>query len=554
MSTKRNLVNELLKRNCLITPDCYEILEDVDDDTIDLDRLANALKNELVVTAEKLQEALQSFEEFLSEGDILESNFITDESLEQSEMDITLPSKKVEEPLDSIPDSSKDDEKILATQIRDISKDVPSQFDPIGRNIDTQFKILHESSGQTTIDGTLKDFSKYFISRFKQLSAILKKRGDIGGSFRIGDLKKAKIDEHERIGILGMVTTKVSLKNGGMLFEVEDPTGSITITISNKMQELLVKAGALLQDQVAGFFGKIYGDRMVLEDFVFPDLPLSSRSKTVKDPVSVCMTSDLHIGSKEFLEDSFNNLIDFLNGRVDDPYQQTLASQVKYLIVGGDVVEGIGIYPKQEDDLIITDIYGQYDKAAELLAKIPDWIHIIIISGNHDACRLALPQPAIGKEYAPKLWAMKNVSMLSNPSTVNIHGKVFLLYHGNSFEDVSSLTPGLSMSDANGPMIYTLRYRHLAPTFGRRSSVVPSLKDELVIEHVPDVYHTGHIHINAHTRYRGVDCINSGTFQSQTDYMQSKNINPTPGRVPIINLQSGKLYELVFYDPKEQKQ
>lgn len=554
MSKKRDLVSELLKRNCLITPDCYEILEDVDDATIDLDRLANALKNELVVTAEKLQEALQSFVELLSEGDILEPGLTTDVDLEQPEMEIELPSKKVEESLDIIPTRSEDDERIIATPIRDISKDVPGQFDPIGKKIASQFKILHESSGQTTIDGTLQDFGKYFLSRFKQLSAILKKRGDIGGSFRIGDLKKAKIDDNERIGILGMVTTKVSLKNGGMLFEVEDPTGSITITISAKMQELLVKAGALLQDQVAGFFGKIYGDRMVLEDFVFPDLPLSKQSKTVKDPVSVCMTSDLHIGSKEFLEDSFNNLIDFLNGRIDDPYQQTLASQVKYLIVGGDVVEGIGIYPKQEEDLIITDIYGQYNKAAELLAKIPKWIHIIIISGNHDACRLALPQPAIGKEYAPKLWAMKNVSMLSNPSTVNIHGKVFLLYHGNSFEDVSSLTPGLSMSDANGPMIYTLRYRHLAPTFGRRSSVVPSLKDELVIEHIPDVFHTGHIHINAHTRYRGVDCINSGTFQSQTDYMQSKNINPTPGRVPFINLQSGKLHELVFYNPKEYKQ
>ncbi|MFW9924800.1 MAG: metallophosphoesterase, partial [Candidatus Thorarchaeota archaeon] len=383
--------------------------------------------------------------------------------------------------------------------------------------------------------------------------ALLKKRGDMGGVFNIGDLKKAKLDEHENITLIGMITEKITLKNGGLMFNIEDPTGSIMVTISSKLQELLGKAGALLEDQVIGFFGKIYDNRLTLEDFTFPDIPLTRKSNLIKDNISVCMTSDLHIGSKEFLEDSFNDLINFLNGKVDDPYQQTLASQIKYLIIGGDLVEGIGIYPKQEDDLIISDIYKQYDHAADLLSKVPNWIQILIISGNHDACRLALPQPAISKDYAPKLWAMPNVTMLSNPSTVNIHGKIFLLYHGNSFEDVASLTPGLSMNDANGPMLYTLRYRHLAPTFGRRTSIVPSSTDELVIEHVPDVFHTGHIHINSHTKYRGVECINSGTFQSQTDYMLSKNIIPTPGRVPIYNLMTSKLHELVFYKNEEDK-
>ena len=319
------------------------------------------------------------------------------------------------------------------------------------------------------------------------------------------------------------------------------------------MQELLVKASALLEDQVAGFFGRLYEGRFILDDFVFPDIPIAMRKTTIEEPISICMTSDLHIGSKEFLEDSFNDLLDFLNGRVDDPYQQSLASQVKYLIINGDLVEGIGVYPKQEDDLLITDIYDQYTRADQILSKVPEWIHIIITSGNHDACRLALPQPAISKEYAPNLWNRSNVTFLSNPTTVDLHKKIFLIYHGNSFEDIASLTPGLSMNDPNGPMLHTLRYRHLAPTFGRRTSIVPSMKDELVIEKVPNVYHTGHIHINSHTQYRGVDCINSGTFQSQTEYMSSKNIVPTPGRVPILNLHTNKLHELVFFNEREIK-
>lgn len=542
MSGKRDIVSELLARNCLITPECYEILEDLDDDTIDIDRLAEELKDELVITAEKLTEALGRYEDLLSEG--LNEQLKIDENKALVNEDIVLsPAKKesiVEQESEKLPTPEKKLSKL-------------KEFSPIGKHIKAKVKILAESTGKTTVEGTIKDFSKYFRSRYKQLSAILKSRGDIGGAFRIGDLRKAKLEEHERIALIGMVTNKISLKNGGLMFEVEDPTGNITITIPSNMQEILLKAGTLLEDQVAAFYGKIYGDRLVLDDFVFPDIPLTRKATKLEKSISVCMTSDLHIGSKEFLEESFLKLVDFLNGRIDDPYQRTLASQVKYFIICGDLVEGIGIYPNQEEDLQITDIYKQYDYAAKLLSEIPEWIQIIAISGNHDACRLALPQPAISKEYAPKLWEMPNVKMLSNPSTVNLHGKTFLLYHGNSFEDISSLTPGLSMNDANGPMLYSLRYRHLAPTFGRRSSIVPSNKDELVIEHIPDVFHTGHIHINAHTRYRGVECINSGTFQSQTDFMLSKNIHPTPGRVPILNLMTNKLHEIRFYEKGEER-
>ncbi|HUT81611.1 MAG TPA: metallophosphoesterase [Candidatus Bathyarchaeia archaeon] len=536
MSDKRNLVSELLDRYCLITPEAHEILEDMDLDVIDFDKLAEALKNELVVTADKLNEVLASFEETLSEG-FIEKDEPFIHHIEKEEKN-TISNEEI------IP--------ILEPQKKATINKI-AEFTPLGKTVKTKLKILQESSGKTTVEGTIENFQKYFNSRYNQLASILRKRGDIS-PISISEIYRHKTEPNEQLALIAMVTEKYTLKNGGMVLEVEDPSGQLKITISSKMQELITKAGKLLNDQIAGFYGSKYEDVFLLKDFIFPDIPIiMNRGEPIEDPINVCMLSDLHIGSKEFLEDSFRNLINFLNGKVDDPYQQSIASQVKYLIVNGDLVEGIGVYPKQEDDLIITDIYDQYKYATKLIDKIPNWIHILIVSGNHDACRMALPQPAIGKEYAPELWTMKNVTMLSNPSTVELHKKVFLIYHGNSFEDVSSLTPGLSMNDANGPMIHTLRLRHLAPTFGRRTSIVPSLKDELVIERVPHVYHTGHIHINSHTQYRGVECINSGTFQSQTDYMLSKNIIPTPGRVPILNLQTNKLHELVFYQKEEVK-
>ncbi|MCK5045311.1 MAG: hypothetical protein KAS22_01950, partial [Candidatus Heimdallarchaeota archaeon] len=364
MAEKRDLVRELLDRHCLITPESYEILEDLDADVVDIDKLAEALKDEIVVSHEKLREALASFEELLSEGNL--------EVEESSEIEERKPKPKISSP-----------EPELVTPKEEIKltpsiKKRKTEFKPIGKQIKTKMKVLHESSGKTTVEGSLSDFKQYFTSRYNQLFAILRGRGDVSGSIGIKDLERAKLETNERITITGIVTSKRTLKNGGILLEIEDPTGNLTATIPAKMQELLVKAGALLEDQIAGFFGRLYEGRFILDDFVFPDIPIAMRKTTIDEPISVCMTSDLHIGSKEFLEDSFNDLLDFLNGKVDDPYQQTLASHVKYLIINGDLVEGIGIYPKQEDDLLITDIYDQYTKADQILSKVPEWIHIII--------------------------------------------------------------------------------------------------------------------------------------------------------------------------------
>jgi DNA polymerase II small subunit len=550
LSKKRILVDKLQKNRCLITPESYEILEDLDDDTIDLDHLLDLLKDEVIITAELLDKAISSIEGRLADEPITnETSIITiiPESQEEIETSKKIVSKVLDSAVSRKQQASKTSKKHAKVK----------PFTPLGKKIPKKIKILNEASKNENIEGEIEDFQKYFLSRYQQLFKILKQRGDIKGFFRIKDLQKTRLEKNEKVAIIGMVVEKRAFQSGAMNLTIEDPTGRINCLISARKKELLLKASKLLDDQVAAFFGTIYDNRLMINDFVFPDIPRLNQSisySQLKDPISVCMTSDLHIGSKEFLGDSFNDMIAFLNGKVDDPYQRSLASQIKYLIIGGDVVEGVGVYPNQEDDLLITDIFDQYKKVAELLAKVPEWIHIIIISGNHDACRLALPQPAISRKYAPDLWDMPNVTMLSNPATIELHGKVFLLYHGNSFEDVAALTPGLSMNKPNGPMLYTLRYRHLIPTFGRRTSIVPSTHDSLVINRVPDVYHTGHIHINSHTKYRGVVCVNSGTFQSQTEFMISKNITPTPGRVPIINLQTSELSELRFYHPNEVKQ
>ncbi|MFV2014469.1 MAG: DNA polymerase II small subunit, partial [Candidatus Heimdallarchaeota archaeon] len=85
-----------------------------------------------------------------------------------------------------------------------------------------------------------------------------------------------------------------------------------------------------------------------------------------------------------------------------------------------------------------------------------------------------------------------------------------------------------------------LRARHLAPIWGAKTPIIPEAKDHLVIERIPDVFHGGHIHINGEGHYRGVQIVNSGTMQSQTSFQKSLNIDPTPGQISLLNLQSLK--------------
>ena len=103
-----------------------------------------------------------------------------------------------------------------------------------------------------------------------------------------------------------------------------------------------------------------------------------------------------------------------------------------YIIIAGDIVDGVGIYPDQKNELKIIKIEEQYNYLAELLKKIPNHIKIFIIPGDHDATRSALPQPAIPKQYAKSLYELTNVTMLGNRSLINLNAfivpKILILH------------------------------------------------------------------------------------------------------------------------------
>ena len=408
-----------------------------------------------------------------------------------------------------------------------------------------KYKVLKDTSNKSYTSGEIGNLIEYFQNRYKKLSGILSKRPELRIWQKINEITEDQTD----LNLIVMITDIRSTKNGHYLIEVEDDTGSLPILVSKDNDELLRAAKNLMKDEVIGVIaqkraGQSENQLAICQNLIDPGVPRMPRKEV---DFGTVFTSDIHIGSVTFLEDAFVRFTRWLNGDFGNEQQREMANNVKYMIVGGDIVDGIGVYPNQDKELAIKDITAQYDEAARLLGDIRSDIKIIITPGNHDASRVAEPQPAVPEKYAKSLYKLNNVEFLSNPSMVSLDGLEVLIYHGRGIDDMVMGSNDFSHERNDLVMKEFLNKRHLAPLYGERTPLASELEDHLVIDRVPDVLHTGHVHINTYTNHHAIHCINSGTFQTQTEFQKIYNIVPTPAEVPIIDV-GGNYRQLKFID------
>lgn len=439
-------------------------------------------------------------------------------------------------------------EHVVKIEDAEVSKEVEVKYK---RNLTEskvsfdKFKVLKDTSNKSYTSGEIGNLIEYFQNRYKKLSGILEKRPELRTWQKINEITENQTD----LNLIVMITDIRSTKNGHYLIEVEDDTGSMPILVSKDNDELIRAARNLMRDEVIGVIaqkraGQSENQLAICQNLIDPDVPRKNRKEV---DFGTVFTSDIHIGSSTFLEDAFVRFTKWLNGDFGSEEQREMANNVKYMIIGGDIVDGIGVYPNQDKELAIKDITAQYDEAARLVGDIRSDIKIIITPGNHDASRVAEPQPAVPEKYAKSLYKLNNVEFLSNPSTVSLDGLEVLIYHGRGIDDMVMGSNDFSHERNDLVMKEFLRKRHLAPLYGERTPLASELEDHLVIDSVPDVLHTGHVHINTYSNYKGIHCINSGTFQTQTEFQKIYNIMPTPAEVPIIDV--GGIYkQLKFID------
>ena len=416
---------------------------------------------------------------------------------------------------------------------------------PKARDYEPEIDIIRDITGNSVCEGTTSDFTKLFVDRYSSLRKILRnQRRELANTIPINRIKRSGVKDIQIVGIVKDVRTT---SNGHRLIELEDETDIATCIALKNTREILTMANEVVLDEVIGIRGQLSrnGDLIVIHNIVFPDISIKNEKHKADVPLYAAFLSDIHIGSKQFLEDQWQAFLRWINGDMGNSRQRDVAGKIKYIVIPGDVVDGIGIYPEQDKELAIVDVYRQYEALAEQLSLIPKHISMIMLPGNHDAVRPAEPQPTFEKEIQD-LFSGMNMVYAGNPCFFSLHGVEVLAYHGQSLLDYATNIKHLKYNEPVEIMKVMLRKHHLAPTYGGYTPLAPEHFDYMVINRIPDIFVTGHVHLAQINDYRGVTLINASSWQAQTSYQKMLNFIPDSGKLPIVELKTRNVSMMDF--------
>jgi len=407
-----------------------------------------------------------------------------------------------------------------------------------------------------------RDFFSHFIIRYKNMESLLKTRQELKNLISISRLS-AKT-EKEAVSIIGMVKEKQETKKGNLIITVEDLTGEYPILITQKNKNLYNFAKDIVYDEVLGISGTLGKGIIFTSSLISPDIPLTHELKKHPDEIYAAFIGDPHLGSNVFLEEEFEKMIKWINGEIGTEKHKEISSKIKYIFMVGDLVEGVGIYPGQENDLKpeFHDIKSQYDYISKWINKIRKDITIVISPGNHDYGRIAEPQLPLTNAYSQALSNIKNVVLVSNPAFLNFAktkdfpGFNMILYHGGSLiyysENVPSIKNAGGQKAVDKTMKFLLQKRHLAPTHKSTLYIPDPEKDFLFIDYIPDFFITGHIHRANIGSYRNITLISSSCWTGKTEDQVKRGLEPQPAKLPLVNLKTREIKLINFLSKKHE--
>lgn len=400
---------------------------------------------------------------------------------------------------------------------------------------------------------TVNDFVLHYNNRFRALSGILKSR-DIDNLTSIRRIKELK--NNDQVSTIGMVFEKGETKNGHVIIELEDKTGIIKGIILKSDEKLIQLARDVMVDEVIAVTGTAKKDVMFISNIIFPDIPMSNELKRAEEEVYAVFTGDPQIGSSVFYKKQFQKFIDWMAGKNVPKQHRDIVKKIKYLFIPGDLIEGVGIFPGQENELEKDNVIDQYNMAYDYLKQVPNHVQIIMCPGNHDAVRIAEPQPPFNKKFLGNLPKLNNLTLVSSPGMVNIEktenfaGFNIMMYHGFSMpyygDKVPSIRESGGLSNMSAVMQYYLQRRHFAPAHGSTQFIPDIRSDPLVIDQIPDILVTGHVHKISIENYRGVTMMNVSAWVKPTEYQSRFGLVPDNCRVVLMNLKTREFKVLNF--------
>ncbi len=415
------------------------------------------------------------------------------------------------------------------------------------RDVDAEIEIHFDITGASKTEGKMTDMQSCFSDRLKQIRNLLITGGalprrpiSIAEAWRN---RQRHTSRDYEITLVGLASDSRWTRSGNLSFVLEDETQDIQCSLRppTGAAPLHPALDGLMNDDVVGISGHfLLGERsprFMASNIHLPPMRQHSKATASADrAVSAAFLSDVHVGSKTFLGPQWEKMIQWFN---EDP----LARTVKYFVLSGDGVDGVGIYPGQERHLAITDLFAQYGELARLLEGLPDWVDVVILPGNHDAVRPAEPQPALDPEVQQDY---SDAVFVGNPCEFSLHGVRILSYHGKSIDDFVAGLRSVTYSKPEMAMRAMLERRHLAPSWGGKTPLSPEPEDRMVIRDVPDIFVTGHVHGHFVGNHKGTTIVHSSTWQDQTDYQRMLGFQPKPCILTVINLHTHESASIPF--------
>lgn len=455
--------------------------------------------------------------------------------------------------------NSSSEKKIgIDSSIYEIKENFDVELDKIEKakkfNVDILFDY-NEPSKKITVN----DFTLYFNRRLQYFTDLLKNRVSVENAVRISQLKDL-FESNTEVTIIGLISEINQTKNGHYMISLEDKSGIIKCFVNKDKTNMINQIKNFCLDEGIAIKGKVGKEIIWTDEIIIPSPPNSVELKRTENEEYVIHISDIHFGAKVFVDEAFQKFIDFLNGETQNEKLNKIAKKVKYIIVAGDIIEGIGIYPGQGKDARILSTEHQYHEAARWFSQIPKDKCLIIIPGNHDTDRLSEPQPKLPYHKAYALYNMPNTILLSNPSIVKLFendpsgGLDYFLYHGGSIfyyaDKIQHLREKGGAKVPEEVIAFLLEKRHLAPSHGSTLYIPDNQQDPLVIKKMPDFFITGHTHKLSVKNFKGCTIISCGCWVEMSDYQEKMGMYPDIGKTVLINTKTRKPAVLNFYTEK----
>ena len=188
------------------------------------------------------------------------------------------------------------------------------------------FDVLFDPSPNVASAEGIEGYGALFKSRYEKLRKIISQRPEGKKLKSVTSLVGIKKPNTEMY-ICGLVIEK-NIEKDRATFKVDDLTGSSN-AISVYDEKIIEKVSLLLDDQMIMVeVIKSKKGNLVAKDVIMPGVIASPENRSKTDTY-VAFVSDLHIGSKFFMENEFVKFIDWLSS--PDPK----ARKVRFLIIYG---------------------------------------------------------------------------------------------------------------------------------------------------------------------------------------------------------------------------